>query len=77
LLGVRKHTLQESVSLNLLDRVVDFQGGTIAYDLVYVLTLLATAVTIREKSQSVLPANEFASHRQNRTVRVYSTFLVQ
>jgi hypothetical protein len=50
LLGVRKHMLRESASLNLLDWVVDFQDNAIAYDSVYVLALLAAAVTVRKKS---------------------------
>jgi hypothetical protein len=50
LLGVRKHTLQESASLDLLDWVVDIEGGVIAHDLVYVLAVPAKAVTIREKT---------------------------
>jgi hypothetical protein len=69
--------LQELASLNLLDQVVNFQGGATAYDLVHALAGLVEAVTIWKKTQNVFPANKFASHRQTRTVRVHSAFLVQ
>lgn len=76
LLGFRKHALQESVGLNLLERVVNFYGGATANDPMDVLAVTAKTVTMREKTQSVLPTNKFSTHWKNRTVRVHRAFFV-
>lgn len=59
--------IRASVSLNLLDRVVDIHGGATSY----VLAVLAKAITIHEKTHRMLHAKKVATHRRDRTVRIH------
>jgi len=75
--GFREYTLQESVGLNFLNLMVDLHGGATADDPVEILAMPSKMVTVREESEGILPANEFASHRKNRAVGVHRALLVQ
>jgi hypothetical protein len=77
LIGFGKYALEESVSLDHLDRVENIHGGASTDDAMEVLAVSAETVTVREKNQGVLPANEFATHRKDGTVRVHGALLVE
>jgi hypothetical protein len=68
--GCTRVKIRASVSLNLLDRVVDIHGGAISY----VLAVLAKAIAIREKTHRMLHAKKFATHRRDRIAKVHIVF---
>jgi hypothetical protein len=77
LVGLRQYPLEESVSLDLLNRVENIHGGTNTDDAVEVLAVSAETVAIRKENQSVLPAYKFTTHGKNGTVRVNRALLVE
>lgn len=77
LVGLRQYPLEESVSLDLLNRVKNIHSGTNTDNAVEVLAVSAETVAIRKENQSVLPAYKFTTHGKNGTVRVNRALLVE
>ena len=71
------HTLYEAVGFNLFDVMIFLQVDTIANHPVEVSPISTESITVWEKDECVLPANELTAHGEDGTIRVYRALFIE